>query len=125
MVTMVVYAARMHLDRVDPIAISGYWQDLLADLLTACVADRDLLAPGRSMDVRFDDFMSDELGVVAAAYALADQPFDDAVAASHRDYLATHARNRHGAVIYEPERIGVDPAGVRERLADYCERFGV
>ena len=125
MVTMIVYAARMHLDRVDPIAISGYWQDLLADLLTACVRDRDLLPPGRSMDVRFDDFMSDELGVVAAAYALADQPLDQQAVGAHREYLATHQRNRHGAVIYEPERIGVDPAAVRARLADYCERFGV
>ena len=51
MVTMIVYAARMHLDRVDPIAISGYWQDLLADLLTACVRDRDLLR-ARSVDGR-------------------------------------------------------------------------
>lgn len=125
MITMLAYAARMHLERPDPVAISAYWQPLLADLLTSCVRDRDLLPAERSIDVRFADFMADELGVVAAVYGLAGQPLDDTALAAHADYLATHARNRHGAVIYEPDRIGVDPAAVRAGLADYCERFGV
>lgn len=125
MITMLAYAARMHLDRPDPAAISAYWQPLLADLLTSCVRDRDLLPAERSIDVRFDDFMSDELGVVAAVYGLAGQPLDERAAAAHAEYLATHQRNRHGAVIYEPERIGVDPAAVRAALTEYCERFGV
>jgi hypothetical protein len=125
MITMLAYAARMHLERPDPVAISAYWQPLLADLLTACVRDRDLLPAERSTDVRFDEFMADETGTVAAVYALAGQPLDDRAIAAHAEYLATHARNRHGAVIYEPERIGVDPAAVRARLADYCERFEV
>ncbi len=125
MLTMLAYAARMHLERPDPVAISAYWQPLLADLLTSCVRDRDLLPAERSIDVRFDEFMADETGTVAAVYALAGQPLDDRAIAAHAEYLATHARNRHGAVIYEPERIGVDPAAVRARLADYCERFEV
>jgi hypothetical protein len=77
------------------------------------------------VDVRFDDFMSDELGVVEAVYALAGQPLDATAGSAHREYLATHARNRHGAVIYEPDTIGVDPVEVRTGLVDYCERFGV
>jgi hypothetical protein len=125
MVTMLAYAARMHLERPDPLAISEYWQPLLTDLLTSCVRDRALLPVERSIDLRFDDFMSDELGVVAAVYSLAGQPLGATAGSAHREYLATHARNRHGAVIYEPDRIGVDPAAVRARLADYCERFGV
>jgi hypothetical protein len=125
MITMLAYAARMHLAPVDPLAISDYWQELLADLLTSCVRDRDLLPAARSVDVRFEDFMSDELGVVAAVYELADQPLDQRAVGAHREYLASHQRNRHGAVIYEPDRIGVDPAAVRASLSDYCDRFGV
>lgn len=125
MVTMLAYAARMHLEHVDPPAISRYWQELLADLLDGCVRDRDLLPTEQSIDVRFDDLMADEAGTVAAIYATAGQPLDPAAVAAHREYLSTHRRNRHGAVVYEPERIGVDPAAVRERLGGYCERFGV
>ena len=125
MVTMVAYAARMHLAAPDPVAIGAYWQDVLADLLTGCVRDRDLVPADRSIDVRFDDFMADEAGTVAAVYAAAGQPLDDAALEAHREYLATHRRNRHGAVIYEPERLGIDPGAVRERLVDYCTRFGV
>jgi len=125
MITMLAYAARMHLDRPDPLTISAYWQDLLADLLTSCVRDRDLLPSERSIDLRFGDFMADEQGSVAAVYTAAGQALDDRAVAAHTDYLATHQRNRHGAVVYEPDRIGVDPAAVRARLADYCVRFGV
>jgi hypothetical protein len=125
MVTMVAYAARMHLAAPDPVAIGAYWQEVLADLLTGCVRDRDLVPAERSLDVRFEDFMADEAGTVAAVYAAADQPLDDAALDAHREYLDSHRRNRHGAVIYEPERIGVDPAAVRARLAEYCTRFGV
>lgn len=125
MVTMLAYAARMHLERPDPVAISAYWQPLLADLLTACVRDRDLLPPERTIDIRFDDFMADETGTVATVYATAGQPLGDTALVAHADFLAAHQRNRHGAVIYEPERIGVDPVGVRAGLVDYCERFEV
>ena len=110
---------------IDPLTISAYWQDLLADLLTSCVRDRDLLPSERSIDLRFGDFMADEQGSVAAVYTAAGQALDDRAVAAHADYLATHQRNRHGAVVYEPDRIGVDPAAVRARLADYCVRFGV
>ncbi len=125
MVTMVAYAARMHLESPDPIAIGAYWQEVLADLLTGCVRDRDLLSAESSIDVRFDDFMVDEAGTIASVYAVAGQPLDQAALTAHCDYLDTHGRNRHGAVIYEPESIGVDPVAVRERLAGYCNRFGV
>lgn len=125
MATMIAYAARTHLADVDPVAIGAYWTDVLDDLLTACVRDRELLAADRSIDVRFDDFMADEHRVLADVYALAEQPLDDGADAAHRDYLATHQRNRHGAVIYDAAALGIDPDDVRRRLSAYRDRFGV
>ncbi len=125
MTTMIAYSARLHLEVVDPPALGRHWTALLTDLLGACVAERDLLPPDRSLDVRFDDLMADETATVAAVYELAGQPLDDEARAAHRDYSASHVRNRHGAVIYEPDVLGIDPAAVRAELADYCDRFGV
>ena len=125
MTTMIAYSARMHLEVVDPVALGRHWTALLTDLLGSCVGDRSLLPPERSLDVRFDDLMADEVATVAALYELAGQPFDDAARAAHLDYSSTHVRNRHGAVIYEPDVLGIEPVAVRAALGDYCERFGV
>lgn len=125
MATMIAYAARTHLAEVDPVAIGDHWTEVLDDLLTACVRDRHLLPADRSIDVRFDDFMADEHRVLSDVYALAGQPLDERADAAHRDYLATHQRNRHGAVIYDPAALGIDPGDVRRRLNAYCARFGV
>jgi hypothetical protein len=125
MTTMIAYTARMHLATVDPVALGAHWTAILTDLLSSCAAQRDLLPAERSLDVRFDDFMADEAGVVGQVYELAGQPLDTTATAAHEQYRSTHRRNRHGAVIYEPDVLGIDPAVVRTHLGDYCDRFGV
>ncbi|MHB1139724.1 MAG: sulfotransferase family protein [Microthrixaceae bacterium] len=125
MATMVTYTSRLQLERVDPVVVGGYWIDRVADLLDACTRDRDLLPPGRSMDVRFHEFMADDLGTVEQIYELAGQPLDDGARAAHRDYLASHLRDRHGRVAYSLEPFGTDAAAVAARHVAYCRRFGV
>ena len=123
--TMLSYAARIHVDAPDPVAIGRHWGDIVAQMLESSVDDRDLLPADRSVDIPFDDFMADDLGTVARCYEIAGQPLDARAAAAHRGYLETHQRNRHGAVIYDPPDVGVDPDAFRARLARYRERFGV
>ncbi|CAN5576843.1 sulfotransferase [soil metagenome] len=125
MATMVTYTCRLQLETVDPAVVGGYWVDRVGDLLDACLAGRSLVPDGQSMDVRFQEFMADDLATVEAIYALADQPLDDRARAAHAEYLSTHVRDRHGRVEYSFEPFGIDPASVAERHADYCERFGV
>lgn len=125
MATMVAYASRVHLEAPDPVALGRHWEGILTDLLNACVADRGLLPAERSADIRFDDFMADELGTVARAYDLAGQPIDARARAAHEGYLESHRRNRHGRVIYEPAAVGIDPVRARGALSAYCDRFGV
>ncbi len=57
------------------LAIGRYWADRVEDLLRACTDDRDTLPADRSIDVRFDEFMADDLGTVERIYELAGQPF--------------------------------------------------
>jgi hypothetical protein len=125
MVTMVTYSARMHVERPDPAAYGAYWSARLGDMLDACRRDRELLPAERSVDVRFDDLMADELGTVERIYRLAGQPFDDAARAATAGYLADHQRDRHGKVIYDLADFGLDPREVADRFRMYRERFGV
>ena len=84
MVAMITYSARMHRSPVPVEQIAAYWIDRLEQMLNALVRDRDTIGPDRSVDVRFDDFMADELGVAERVYALAGEPFTDEVRAADR-----------------------------------------
>ena len=125
MATMVAYAARAHVESPDPVAIGRHWQRILTELLGAAARDRHLLPAERSIDVRFDDFMADESGTVASVYALADQSLDARARAAHAEYLASHVRNRHGRVVYDPAAVGIDVDAIRADLTDYRDAFGV
>jgi hypothetical protein len=123
--TMLAYSARTSHDPVDPQAIAGYWGDRLETMLNAALRDRDLLPTERSMDVRFDRFMADDLGTVRRIYELAGQPLPPASEAAIAGYVASHQRDRHGKVIYEPAALGLDVAARRRAMQAYTDRVGV
>lgn len=123
MATMISYAARMACDHPDPVEISRYWLDRAEDLLTGCLRDRDVLPAGQSIDVRFDDFMADEDGTVAAIYELAGQPLDTRAREAMTQFRIDHPRGRYGAVDYRPADLGLDPDEIATRLGDYRSRF--
>lgn len=122
--TMVAYSARTSLSPVDAPAIANYWADRLDDMLNAAMRDRELLGEN-SMDIRFDRFMSDDLGTVERIYELAGQPFDDTARAATAAYVATHERDRFGKVVYDVDQLGIDVPARRESMRAYSERFGI
>ncbi|STZ42616.1 putative sulfotransferase [Mycolicibacterium gilvum] len=123
MIAMVTYSARMHRDHVDVPAVAAAWVDRLEKLLDACVRDREVIAPDRSLDVRFDDFMADELGVAESIYALTGEDFDGRSRTAVAQYLQSHRRGRHGRVHTSADMFGLDPEELRERFAPYSARF--
>ncbi len=125
MATMVAYSGRMNLARPDPLVIGPYWADRVESLLRACVRDREVLPDERTIDVRFDDFMADDLAMVHRIYDLAGQPWDDGVAAALQAYQDEHPRGRHGGVVYDLAALGIDRAEREQALAFYRDRFGV
>ena len=123
MVAMVAYSERMHRDKVDVPTVAAAWIDRLEKLLGAVVRDRDTVASERSIDVRFDDFMADELGVAASVYQITGETFDDAARSAITEYLQSHRRGRHGRVHTSAAMFGLDADELRERFAPYTSRF--
>ena len=123
--TMVSYSSRLSHARVDPQQIGRYWADRVEDMLRACVDHREVLPPERSLDVRFDEFMSDDVAMVESIYALAGQPMTRGGRAAMDAFMAAHPRGRHGGVIYDLADFGLDRDERREALQFYVERFGV
>ena len=123
MCTMVAYTARMHRNPVPAAEIGRYWCDRLDVLLTALMKDRDVIPAERSIDVRFDEFMADDLATAERIYEIAGEPLTDEASAAMAEYLAGHQRGRHGTVEYRAEDVGLDLDEVRERFAPYVARF--
>jgi len=61
-ITMLAYADRLRRHAIEPAPLADYWVDRVEMLLRACVRDRDLVAPDRSIDVVFHEFMADDIG---------------------------------------------------------------
>ncbi|HNO39688.1 MAG TPA: sulfotransferase [Marmoricola sp.] len=123
MATMVAYSARMYRSPVPAARLGQYWRDRIDTMLTALIRDREVVPPGRSLDVRFADFMGDEFGVAARVYELAGEELTPDAAREIRTYLAGHTRGRLGSIDYQAEAVGLDPEELRERFAPYCARF--
>ncbi|MGV1006197.1 MAG: sulfotransferase family protein [Candidatus Nanopelagicales bacterium] len=123
MLAMITYSARIHRIPVPVDEIAGYWVDRLDSMLTALVHDRDLIGPDRSIDVRFDEFMADELATVEQVYDLAGESLTDEAREAMNDYLIGHQRGRLGRVETSAGMFGIDEADLRERFAPYSERF--
>jgi hypothetical protein len=124
--TMLAYTARLNTARPDPHWIGQYWSDRIQQMLEAAMRDHDLLPEGQVVDVRFDEFMADDIATVERIYAVAGQPFDAGVRSHMERFMLDHPRGRHGGVIYDlAGDFGVDPGALRQAMRGYTERFGV
>jgi len=124
--TMLAYTARLSAAEPDPMVIGRYWSDRIQQMLEAGMRDRALLPADRSLDVRFHEFMADDIATVRRIYDVADQPFGADVETAMTQFIAEHPRGRHGGVRYDLEEdFGIDPAERRAAMREYVTRFGV
>ncbi len=77
MVTMLAYSARLTRDHVAVEGIGDYWANRLELMLGRCAEDHDVLPADQTIDVHFDEFMADDMAMVARVYELAGQPLDE------------------------------------------------
>ena len=124
MVTMLAYSARMAQERIDLEALGAFWSDRLERMLQSCVTQRDVLPPDQTIDVRFDEFMVDDMAMVERVYKVAGQPLHDSSRLAMQRFVAEHPRGRHGGVVYDLGQFGLDVEERRRALRFYSERFG-
>ncbi len=125
-ITMLAYGQRINRKRVDLAGLASYWSDRVMHLLQACVRDRDLLAPEKSIDVLFHEFMADDLGMVERIYERAALPVTEAARSELQAFIDAHPRGKEGRVIYDLRGdFGIEPAALRERFDFYFQRFPV
>jgi hypothetical protein len=125
-VTMNAYGSRLRCNYVDMGAIGSYWVDRVERLLRACVRDRALVPPEKSLDVVFHEFMADDITTVENVYALAGLPMTDAARQSLKRFMDDNERGKYGRVVYDLKGdFGIDPDALRERFSFYFEAFPI
>ena len=124
--TMLAYGQRISRKHVDVRGLIQYWTDRVVHLLQACVLDRASLPDERSIDVPFQEFMADDLAMVARIYAKADLPMTAQSGAELQAFIDEHPRGKHGSIVYNlREDFGVEPSALRARFDFYFDRFPV
>jgi hypothetical protein len=122
---MLCYAQRIHAAHVDPHAIGRYWGERIEAMLRASLADRPALAPDGILDVRFHEYMGDEIGTALRVCAFAGVPAGTETEKRIRAYQDANPRGRHGTIDYRLEDFGLDAAERRAALRGYSEAFAV
>lgn len=123
MATMMTYTMRMSVDEVDVPTVAGYWIGRIEEMLNACLRDHDKLPAERTIDVRFDEFMADDLAMIQRVWEAAGYVPTAASRQAVTDYMSGHTRGRLGRIDYRPEDLGLDRDDLRRRFAPYVERF--
>jgi sulfotransferase family protein len=125
MVMMLAYSARLGRDHVDVAGIGHYWADRLELMLGRCAEQHSVLPADQTIDVHFDEFMADDMAMVARVYDRARQPLDARARAAMTAFMIEHPRGKFGSVEYDLVEFDLDPADLRTALAFYSESFGV
>ncbi|MBW1852857.1 MAG: sulfotransferase [Deltaproteobacteria bacterium] len=123
--TMIAYSQRMNASVVEPLVIGRYWADRVEDLLRASVEDRRKLPEGKILDIRFHEYMADQISMVERVYEFLGQPMTDAASKAIRAFKDANPKGKHGSVLYRLKDFGLDPDERREALRFYCEFFGI
>ncbi|NNE57563.1 MAG: sulfotransferase [Hellea sp.] len=124
--TMIAWGHRMLRKTVDPRMVVDYWTDRFERLLRACVRDRHIWGPAKSLDVYFHEYMADQMGTVQKIYDLYGWEFTDKAQQEMSEFIAAHKRGKHGRVRYKlEEHFGVRPEEIRERFDFYFKKFPV
>ena len=125
-ITMMTYSSRVNYKHTDPRWYLEYWHDRVHKLLTASISDRDLIPSDRSIDVPFDEFMADDVGMVEKIYEVAGLPMTEQARNQIDGYMLAHPRGKAGQVVYDLRKdFDADPAELRRSFDFYFDQFPV
>src|SRR5205823_5722701 len=112
-------------DEVDPFEVAKDWSGRLQGVVAHAMAVRDTTSHPRATfyDMKFSDFVADQLAVVSDIYDALGLPMTDEAAVDMRAFIADNPKGKHGLHTYTPEEYGLDPEVVRRDFRSYIERY--
>ncbi|WP_280291706.1 sulfotransferase [Pseudomonas sp. BN417] len=113
---------QIYSDQADPAQVGEQWNTRMARALRHTMKVRDGMSAGAFLDVRFEDTVSDPLGVVERIYRFAGLELSPGVRESMNDWLARNGRDKRAAHHYDPISFGLDEARLQRDYGEYRAR---
>lgn len=112
-------------DEVDPVEIATDWTARIKRVLEHAIEVRQRGDHPDAVfyDMRFSDFVTDQLSEVEKIYSAFDLPLSEEAASAMQAFIADNPKDKHGIHRYAPEEFGVVPASIREAFRTYIDRF--
>jgi len=104
--------------------IAEHWTQMLTESIDRIEAFR-LTHPCKIIDVQYADLVGDPLGTVETLYAACGREFDDQARAAVSASVDANPKGRFGTHGYRLEDYGLRADGLRERFAEYVERYDI
>jgi Sulfotransferase family len=126
--TMFGHAYRTRLARKHPGVqeIVDYWVPRYPVFLERYLDQRDAVPDGRLVDLRFDEFVRDNMAAMEQVYEAADLELTDRARAEIEACAAENRRHKAGSIDHDLRRdFGLDPTEVRRSFDFYLERMPV
>ncbi|KZS64716.1 sulfotransferase family protein [Mycobacterium ostraviense] len=125
-ITMMAYSDRLRRNSIDAAWLLDYWSDRVQRLLRACVRDRALVPPERSIDIGFHQLNGNEIPLLEELYRRGGVELTPEVRGRFQQYLDGNPRGKHGRIRYDLQRhFGNSADQLRERFGFYFDRFDV
>ena len=113
---------QLYSDQADPARVGQQWSRRMARALRHAMQVREGMPAGRFLDVRFEESLSDPLGVVERIYAFAGLELTPDCHTAMLRWLADNGREKRAAHQYSAEQFGLDEATFERDYADYRRR---
>lgn len=81
------------------------------------------VSPHSILDVHYGEIFRDPVACVKRIYQHFGMEFSDALAQRIREHAANRPKEKFGQHSYSAEDFNLSPGAIRERFADYCERY--
>ncbi len=98
-------------------------ESYMMSMLESAVAAVDRLPANRFAHVRSPDLSRDPLGTVAAAYRELGMDLSEDASTAMQAFIRAKRENASPRHIHGAQGFGLEPGAIRERFADYCDRF--
>jgi hypothetical protein len=95
---------------------AALWNDYFNRFLTA---RKDLDKESQILDLRFEDFVSDQVGTIQKIYTHFGWDLKDTALDKMKNFLAQNPKDKHGAHEYSLEDFGLTEQGINEQFSNY------
>jgi hypothetical protein len=105
--------------------IAAHWTQLLATSIERIEAFRLAHPEHEIIDVQYADLVGDPLRTVKTVYGACDRVLDDRARAAIAACVTASPKGRFGTHGYRLDEFGLRADAIRDRFADYIERYDV